>query len=179
MKRVTLNVRAVGDPEPDAIDQTPRRMLAMNGGGQVWPRAEDVMSVEDIPDPAPRRATAGETTADELRAAAAAMTTEADRLDELDQAAVAGPWEPGCTCCEEDEVISGSRTVAQDVEASGDRYLIAHRRNTIGRDALTLRATARLLLDVAASIDDGEMVAGNPWAIARAFAFTGQEVPLG
>ena len=48
MKRVTLTVRTVGDPEPAAIDQTPRRMLALNGGGQVWPRAEDVASVESI-----------------------------------------------------------------------------------------------------------------------------------
>lgn len=51
MKRVTLIVRAVGDPEPDPVNHSSRRLLALNGGGQVWPRAEDFVSVEDIPDP--------------------------------------------------------------------------------------------------------------------------------
>jgi hypothetical protein len=118
--------------------------------------------------------------ADELRAAAAAMTTEADRLGDFGTK----PWtfqagsgrKVGLGSIQES--WEDPDTIADDVWKD-DAAAIVHRQNTVARDALTLRAVARLLLDVAASIDDGEMVAGNPWAVARAFAFTGQEVTLG
>lgn len=109
----------------------------------------------------------GAVSADLLRRAAEGMVAEAERLEAMVVAATDAPWERGCTCCEADSVI-GPRgyvvtTAAED--SGGDLDLIAHRRNTLARDAATLRALADLIRnDADAGYEQREVV-----AIARAF----------
>lgn len=106
-------------------------------------------------------------TADVLRRAADAMDAEADRLDTLDSRVATGPWlsyggyiaaevghhtcgagdapwghEPGCGL----EEVGGGFGTTPEGEAP-DVDLIVHRRNTLARDAATLRAMAAWLED--------------------------------
>lgn len=106
---------------------------------------------------------------DLLRRAADAMVAEAERLEVLDTAATAGLWvrsgagvyvNDSAVCC----AIAGHG--APDFRAL-HADLIAHRRNTLARDAATLRATADLLRTE--SVFPESLQAPGPLAIARTF----------
>lgn len=102
---------------------------------------------------------------DLLRRAADAMVAEAERSEALGAGATDAPWEPGCLCCEGDELVGPTGYMAKDFEHREDLDLIAHRRNTLARDAKVLRATADLIRgDADAGYEQREVV-----AIARAF----------
>ncbi len=133
-----------------------------------------------------------------LRRAADAMEAEADRLDALDKAATGAPWVDDTT--EIYAEYQGGTWVGETCnidlpadERAGNTGLIVHRRNTLARDAATLRALAALLRMVAARHhellsnfrDDSEAARLIAWtntplmaeAEQAAFAFLGEETP--
>lgn len=87
-------------------------------------------------------------TVDLLRRAATEMDAEADRLDAMDRDAVRGNW-----------------VADPSSDAPGQADMIVHRRNTLARDAATLRAQAALLRDESRFTNTDDLVV----AIARAF----------
>ncbi len=101
-------------------------------------------------------------TADVLRRAADAMDAEADRLDAMEQATFGDRWEAKPSGTLGDVPIAATSGEAWDYICSSpddgvrgghdeaDADLIVHRRNTLARDAATLRAQAALLRMVAA-----------------------------
>jgi hypothetical protein len=117
----------------------------------------------------------------ELRAAAGAMNDEADRLEALHAAATAAPWLADSTEIYHQSEDPGDfglttwvgETCNIDLPNRDDNAdLIAHRRNTLARDAATLRATAEAVTELAAVIDRNVIINGvdrQVVAVARAF----------
>lgn len=136
--------------------------------------------------------------ADELRAAADAMSMEADRLDAMEREASGGPWMVDALYAHDDGDMPVKGSTGRYLCASPDdgvrgghdlrdADLIAHRRNTMTRDAAVLRATAEMLRDVASDIDcaeadrspDDTSEITNVTALAVARAFTEKETDCG